>query len=957
MKYNSVKRLLCAAFALTVALPGVISSGGYSVKAVAAKENVAEGLSLTDSFKYSAYAESYASEPTPDGSIVISAGSGFKASSSAKAAAGEMNGRDGVLLWTSSGGEISWSFKAEKSGRYFLRATYISLSDSATDVQLGLKLDGKTPFFEAEQLTLVKCFKSESEIKQNKKGNDIRPKQISYGEWVTSSFADDTGVTDSPYAFYLTEGTHTLTLVGSLANIAVDTLEFYNSAELPSYNEYSNGAKPCDEAYTMVYEAENTLYTSSSILYPTYDRTSADTSPADPVKLKYNTVGQSNFSSPGQYIVWSVEAPADGYYYLGARIRQNISLGTNSYRRLYVNGEVPFEEANEVKFTFSNRWQEYVFGGKENPWLIKLNRGENQIKLEVVSGGMTEVLSRLQALVTETNNIYREIIMITGVSPDTYRDYHINKEISNFDERVKALSDEAQAIFELALSLGNTKSGNFSAITKLKMLLDDFLETPSNIPGNISTLSSYSSGISSLITTVKSQPLELDTITVSTDTDKLKTEHKGFFGNAAFQAKAFLGSFVEDYSEMGDTDSESENQVKVWVSLGRDQANVIKSLADSLFTPEEDISVNVSLVQQSLIQATLSGMSPDVVLFVGNTEPVNLAMRGGLTPLSQFDTFNRVTERFQENSMDAYYFNGDWYAVPVAESFQMMFYRTDIFEALGLEPPETWDDLYKIIRVLQQNNLTVGIPNADSSNVMSVDTGIFATLMYQAGETFYSDDFKTTRLDSDIGINAFNIWTEFYKDYGLPYQFDFFNRFRSGDMPIGLSTYSLYGKFKQAAPELEGLWKMAPVPGTLKEDGTIDRSVCATSTCAVIMNGSKNKDGAWKFVDWFTSSEAQVAYGTEMEALLGPTGRHTPSNTQALAGLPWTYEEQQLIYAQWNESFTLPQIPGSYIVDRNLVNAFRKVVFSSANPRETIISYNNTIEEEIARKRKEFNLD
>ena len=73
--------------------------------------------------------------------------------------------------------------------------------------------------------------------------------------------------------------------------------------------------------------------------------------------------------------------------------------------------------------------------------------------------------------------------------------------------------------------------------------------------------------------------------------------------------------------------------------------------------------------------------------------------------------------------------------------------------------------------------------------------------------------------------------------------------------------------------------------------------------------------------------------------------------------MPWTYGEQQLISSQWKEIFVMPQIPGSYIVDRNLINAFRKVVYSSANPRETIISYNNTIENEITRKRKEFNLD
>ena len=384
---------------------------------------------------------------------------------------------------------------------------------------------------------------------------------------------------------------------------------------------------------------------------------------------------------------------------------------------------------------------------------------------------------------------------------------------------------------------------------------------------------------------------------------------------------------------------------------------MLKSLSDGVFTPKTGITANISIVAQSLIQASLSGMSPDVVLFVDQGSPVNLAMRGGLTPLSGFDTFKDVTARFQAHSMDAYLYNGDYYAIPVSESFSMMFYRTDIFESLNLTPPETWDDMYKIIRVLQQNNLTVGIPNADSSNVMAVDTGVFATLLYQRGEKYYTDDMKSTNFGSDGGIDTFNIWTEFYKDYGLPNQYNFLNRFRSGDMPIGLNGYTFYGMLKQTAPEIDGLWKMALIPGTRDESGNINRSVCATGSCAVIMKGSRDKEAAWKYIEWITDTDAQSSYGQEMEALLGSSSRFTPANVKALSNLSWTYNEQQLIYSQWKDSFMLPQIPGSYIVDRNLISAFRKVVYSSANPRETIVAYNNTIENEILRKRKEFKLD
>ena len=956
VKVNYRMRLMSAALTLVMVISCFFTMS-FGVSATGEKDevNTNDNLSVTNSLKYHDYSEKYKDAEKPLKTVGINPTENYKAEKDAKVKVGEHAGKN-ALIWSSNNGEITWDFEIEEEGKYAVRLTYFSLNPSAMDVQFELKLDGKLPFFEAGQIIIPKCFTSETEIVKDERGNDIRPKQVSYEDWVTSSICDNSGVLDTPFEFYLSKGKHSLTIEGAIANIAIEKIEFFNSAELPSYEEYSKGISAVKSDYNKVYEAEAPLYQSSSVLYPMYDRTSVDTSPSDPVKLRYNTIGQSNFATHGQYIVWTVEVPEDGYYYLGARIRQNLNSGTNSYRRLYVNGEVPFKEAEQIKFVFNNKWQDYVFGG-ENPWLIKLNKGENQLKLEVVSGDMTEVIYDLQELVTKANALYREIIMITGTSPDTYRDYHIDKEIAGFNKTVKELSAEAKAIFDKAIKLGNTKSGNFSAITKLKMLLDRFLEVPSEIPDSIGTLNSYCSGISSLMLTVKNQPLELDTITVSARPDNLSKKGKGFFGNLSFQTRAFLGSFVEDYSSIGTAEAGAESQIEVWINLGREQANVLKSMADSLFTTKTKIGVNISLVQQSLIQATLSGMSPDVVLFVAEGDPINLAMRGGLMPVSKFDTFSEVTKRFQKYSMDAYYYNGEYYAIPITETFPMMFYRTDIFENLELTPPNSWDELYKIIRVLQHNNLSVGIPNADSSNVMSVDTGIYATLMYQNGETFYADDLKTTNLDSDVGIKMFDMWTEFYKDYGLPHQFDFFNRFRSGDMPIGLSAYTLYGKLKQAAPEIDGLWEMMPIPGTIGEDGKINRAVCASSTCAVIMKGAKNPEGAWDFIDWFSDTEAQTAYGQEMEALLGPTGRHAPANVEALANLSWTYKEQQLIYEQWNESFVLPQIPGSYIVSRNLVNAFRKVVFSSNNPRETIVSYNKTIETEIARKRKEFNLD
>jgi hypothetical protein len=62
-----------------------------------------------------------------------------------------------------------------------------------------------------------------------------------------------------------------------------------------------------------------------------------------------------------------------------------------------------------------------------------------------------------------------------------------------------------------------------------------------------------------------------------------------------------------------------------------------------------------------------------------------------------------------------------------------------------------------------------------------------------------------------------------------------------------------------------------------------------------------------------------------------------------------------LIEQQYNIK-SIPQVAGSYIVGREVENAFRRVINDLANARETLYEYSLSINREIDRKRKEFDL-
>ena len=864
-----------------------------------------------------------------------------------------LSGKENVLYVKGAEGRVSWTFTAENAGLYCFQLDYLLLNETASEFNLELYLDGQIPFSSASELVFARLYENAGTITTDNHGNDIRPQQETADCWMSESASDSQGVENDPFAFYLSKGVHTLTLRSSQSDYAISQLEFYNDKALPDYASYAADARITDGSYFERIQAEDATFKSSSVLYPTYDRSGVDTYPSDPVKLRLNTIGGSNYSKQGQFLVWNVSVPQSGYYKLSMRVRQNVTQGMTSYRRLYIDGSVPFVQANAIAFPFNDDWQEITLGDEQGDWLFYLQEGTNELKLEVVPGDSAEISASLGTLAYSLNYMYRKIIMITGVSPDAYRDYQLETQLPGLLDAMQSLEDEAENILSAAQQLGNDTTGNLSDLERLSVLLKNLIKNPDTIATRISRFRDCITAVSDLILKLQNQPLELDYLTVSATEGETFYPSSNVWNQFFYSLDSFLGSFTSDYNSIGDTTA-SKDVLDVWVNLGRDQAQVLKTLVDSSFTPQTGIVVNVSLVQQSLVQATLSGSGPDVVLFVGQSDPINLAARNALVELDSFDSFDEVTDQFSSEAMTPYAYNGHEYALPLTENFSMMFYRTDIFDELNLTVPTTWDEFYNVIRVLQRNNMTVGIPNMPSNTQMQADISIFATLIKQNGGTFYQDDLTATNFTSETSVAAFEQWTSFYSDYGLPYQFDFYNRFRSGEMPIGISGYTLYNQFMSAAPEIRGLWEMVPIPGVREEDGSIDNSVCGSGTCAVMLKGTDNKANAWTFMDWFTGKETQVNYGLDIESVLGVAGRYDTANQKAFLSLPWNYEQQQLISKQWDTMFQLEQVPGAYYVERNLTNAFRSVVFNNNNARETLVEYNKVINKEILRKIEEF---
>lgn len=928
---------------------------------------------------YSDYYDSHAADPPPDAEIIVG-GTDYTdyrcedgaavSTGSFGAAFGEEN-RDDVLIWNAAEGEVSYTIEIPETGCYCLYFSYLPIPSNMSNIEFAVQIDGEVPYATASRATLNKVYVSSAEIGYDSRGNQVRPSQKQQGMWLDTPLMDVDGLFSDPLRFYFTQGMHEITFDIIKGYFALDAFRLCNPAPLPDYAAYRSSVEasvtPESTPSALIrLEGENAAYKSDATLYPTQDNTSYLASPSNPSKTVYNTIGAGNWKYALQSVTWVIpaeELTQDGWYRLGIKARQNEMRGFYSNRRIYIDGEVPCEELDQVRFYYDNDWQlvSPQTADGEDLYLYLEGGRDHTLTMEVMPGEIGESMRVLDAAVLDINTFYRRILMITGPKPDPYTDYYVHERIPELLPHFRALSADLERIQGQIESLGGTRGSEAASLERMRIILDACVERPLRIPDYLQQIKDNITALSSWMVEYRNQPLEVDYIELASADREFGTVRANPIKSLGFGWQRFYSSFFEDYTNL--SDDAGEDAVNVWVSLGRDQALVVKSLAESEFMEQYDTDISVNLVVGGVVEATLAGKGPDVALFLGGEFPVNLAARGLLVDLKQFPDYDEVAARFQQNATVPYRYGDGCYGLPLSQSWAMLFYRRDILSELGIQqPPETWDDMIDMLPALQRNYMYVGLvlPVVSGTNATisaATESGhTFAALMLQNGLSYYNDSQTKTTFDDIRAVQAFEQWTDLYTKYGFEQSYDAFSRFRTGEYPLVISDFGFFNQLTVASPEIKGLWGFTRIPGTLREDGTISHAVNSTSAGAVIFNKCKDVDGAWDFLKWYTSTEVQVEYGTQIEGLLGQLGRYPTANTEALRQLSWSQQELDTLFAAREELEEIPIIPASYAVTRNIMNAFRETINNHENPRDTLLWYNRDINKEITRKRENLGL-
>ena len=947
-----VKWVVLAAVVLALALWFILSSGNEDYRAKYENQPLdvtIEGIGRDNTYELYLAAHADARDASQDVAVDLT---GFA-------------GSDGVEmraegLFMPNGSTTTWTANVPVAGYYNVRLHYLTTASRGVDLERTIEVNGVMPFDGADSMTFTRLWTNGGEVRKDNQGNEIRPSQVEVFDWQTGYCKDAMGYVTEPYRFYFNEGENTLTLIANSEPMMLTA-----PVSHPDYAAYVAAQPQTTNSQTVAnfsatVQGEAAERRSSPSLYPRYDRSSPATVPYNVYQTVLNYIGGDAWRDAGQWIEWKVTVPEDGWYNITVKGRQNYSRGSLSSRALLIDGEVPFKDMEDITFTYDNSWvMKTLADDKGTPFRFYLTAGEHTLRLEATMGEMGPILARMEESIYRLNQMYRKVLVLTGVNPDTFRDYHINQV---YPEVVEAMGIEYKLLYKLVddtVAITGQKSDRIAVAQTLAVQLEEFYDDPDKITQVFTNFKDNITSLGTAMQALRECKLDVDEIIVCGENVKPAKRSEGFFAKMIHEITSMFASYTIDYDSLGDVYADGE-AIQVWILTGRDQSTILKTMVDDTFTPATGIPVNVKLVDPgALLSAVVAGNGPDVVVSTDTWNPVNYALRHAVEDLTQFEDLDEVLTQYYPSAYAAFNFEGGVYALPETQLCNVLFYRTDILEEYGLRIPETWEDLIEMLPTIQGANMAVGIPYPD---ITAPNLSTLYSMLYQNDGTIYDKDARVTTISEEPGVKAFEMYTSLYNDYGLPLIFDFVSRFRSGEMPMGIFDYTVFNTLTVSAPEIRGLWDIAVIPGTAKTDADgnryVDHSGHSQGACCMMIAGGseKVKKNCWEFMKWWTSTDSQVRFGREIESVLGSSARYATANLAAIDQLAWSENQLKVIHEQMNWAIGFREVAGGYYTTRHLTNAVRRVTNDKTDPRETLLEYARTINEEIVKKRTEFGL-
>ena len=843
-----------------------------------------------------------------------------------------------------------------QAGLYYIDIEYLLADNNVDAVQYQIEINGESPFYEAQTLILPSSWVFEQDtFTLDRYDNDIQPRSIKEIKWQNTIIQDYKGMYNEPFLFYL-EPNDVMTISYVNSRFLVAEINFTEYEAPTTYEAFLNRHSNATKHDTMVQVSARDM----AVRNDPSIRLRVEQDPSNlyysTQQLRLNTIFGDSWESGGQTITYDVEVEEAGLYQLSFKYRQYLLKDLPVFRNIKINGALPYEEMQGVSFphtmSFINRT---LLNENDEPYYVYLNAGVNTISLESTSQPYAQTIENLKFIMNEIQELSLAIKRYTSGATDRYRDWDIELYFPNAVSDIRSWVEILETMYDDLLSVAS--SSNPSEIANMVVSinrLNDIANDINSLPSKMVQFSDGDSSVNQMLGQMVSQlmrsNLELERIIVHGEVS-LPRPYATIFTSIFEGSKRLVLSFINNPYSVNNSDED----LNVWVNYPRQYIEIMQIMIDQSFPGDRKVTLSQMPDQNKLILSNTSGKSPDVAIGVDHWIPYEFSIRGAAVDLRQFEGYEEVVSRFSKGALIPYAFEEGMYGLPSTQNFWVTFYRNDILNSIGVETiPNTWDDVIDALPLLQSYGLNYFVPLAQFSGLKPFVATI--PYVYQFGGNLYTESGMQTGINSTETLEGMELMSELFTLYNVPkFVGNFFNSFRYGTLPIGIGDLATYILLNSAADELDGLWSMAPHPGVYDpETDTVNRYASVGAQSNMILSQSTYQDEAWAFLDWWSSTEVQAEFALTLLSTYGKQYFWNTANLEAFNLIPMPRQHKEVIQAQWEYAIEAPRIPGSYMVEREMSNAWTNIVFNGVNPRQALDEAVRIANREILYKMAEF---
>lgn len=856
-----------------------------------------------------------------------------------------------------SGDSFHMTVTVPETALYWIGFDYLSYDQSILPIELALKIDGDYPFYESRNLSFETTWASQEEISHDRYGNEIVALPDKLIQWETKYLSDASYRRAQPLCVELEQGTHELEIIVSEGQFLLGNLTLEAPREVP---EYTGSEKAPGEALIPI-EGENFYLRNDSSIHAIGEYDTA-VNPLSATDTVLNTVDSDSFKTAGQTITYKFYVDHPGYYYLAMNYKQADKNDFPVFLDFRIDGEIPNKAFQSWQAEYTTKYTTATLkDGEGNNLSVYLDKGFHTISITISVDNLLYVLERVDEIMNGINDLSLEVTKVAGTNKDKYRDLRLTRYIPDVQERLYGWVDQLYELAQMATQYVEEDDPEdvaafaylIIAAKQLKSLGDEPNELIYRVAELSTSVNSINTQIANFIDLINDNNISIDRIYLYQEDAKLPRKLNVFQG-MGLSTKRFVNSFFGTSYSASNT---NKDHLQVWVNRPRQYVEIMQKMIDEQFTAQTGIEVDLSLMTDAnkLVLSNASGDTPDIATGINYSIPFELGIRGALVDLTKFDNYREVFGRYSKGLVLSSVINDGLYSLPETMNFYVMFYRSDILEKLGLDAPDTMEDLIAMLPDLQMRGLNVYYPTA-SMLVMRNFHGT-TPMIFQHGGSLYGEMALELEVNSEASVEGITALTELFTLYNLPVDVpNFYQHFRNGDLPIGIADFNAYNLILNAAPEIANSWEIALVPGVEDPNtGEIYRYMSGGAESTVMFaSNDQREQQAWQFMDWWSSAEVQAEFGQMLQIMYGDEYIWPTANLEAFGNLPYPTAHKDIIMEQAENILEAPRLPASYMLERELSNAFNDIVVQGDTLRTRIDELVKTVNRETARKLEEL---